>query len=353
VVLRQVVPKGLTQAALARIKNAKKGENLYEATEMTDLVNKSPILQIVTNTMGAFDPPTACQVGVTKISKPGDSFTALGYREKDMPYFGAQTHIDGYCTINPPQTVQQGNPDEIYMRYIASGPRGDLGKSPSVIGHNTVPLFQDPEMTLGLGSFTAFIGVCLNDQTVNGRGNFAVLKGAHHAVEAFFRKQKEAGTRMGPEGPGWPRLDYNAPNRCGLTYLPKAIHEQFLDETSEYTPDGRRWARPTPILMDEGDAILTVFNLPHAGTRNELGTESRKNIYFRIRAKKRQPRHVVNGVTDYPDRGPRGAWLEYEEGNNPWEKSKHAMCNMWEEWEGMSDVVASEQRKKDVLRSRL
>ncbi len=24
----------------------------------------------------------------------------------------------------------------------------------------------------------------------------------------------------------------------------------------------------------------------------------------------------------------------------PWERSKHAMCNMWSEWEGMQEVVA-------------
>ena len=27
-----------------------------------------------------------------------------------------------------------------------------------------------------------------------------------------------------------------------------------------------------------------------------------------------------------------------EEGNNPWEWSKHAMCNMWHEWDGMQEV---------------
>ena len=32
-----------------------------------------------------------------------------------------------------------------------------------------------------------------------------------------------------------------------------------------------------------------------------------------------------------------GEWLEFEEGNDPWERSKRAMCNMWDEWEGMED----------------
>ena len=38
-----------------------------------------------------------------------------------------------------------------------------------------------------------------------------------------------------------------------------------------------------------------------------------------------------------------GEWLEFEDGNNPWEKSKDAMCNMWDEWEGMTDVVREMQ----------
>ena len=34
-----------------------------------------------------------------------------------------------------------------------------------------------------------------------------------------------------------------------------------------------------------------------------------------------------------------GEWLEYEEGNTPWERSKHHLCNMWDEWEGMQHIV--------------
>ena len=38
-----------------------------------------------------------------------------------------------------------------------------------------VPLFEDPDMTLGLGSFTAFVIVPLNEQTREGCGQTAVL----------------------------------------------------------------------------------------------------------------------------------------------------------------------------------
>ena len=345
VVVRHAVSSELVEAALARIRIAKKGENLGPEKAMIDLVNASTITPILTEVMGTFDAPIACQVGVRKVSQPGEHFNNVGYRDKDMPYYGAETHMDGSITISAPQEVQEGTREEIYHRYFASGPKGDLGRSPDVMGHNMVPMFEDPEMTLGLGSFTSFVFVCLNDQTVEGCGQTALLRGAHHATERFFRMQRDINNHLGPEGPGWPRLDYDSPNRCGLVYLPEVVRDEFLDEDSESTPDGRRWPRPTQILMAPGDACITLYQIPHSGTRNEHGTESRKSIIFRIRNKKRQPDKLVNGVTDHPDRGQMGEWLEYEEGNNPWERSKYAMCNMWHEWDGMQEVVAEELAK--------
>ena len=345
VIVKKAVSDDLVQAALRRIKSAGKGENLWEAREMTDLVNASSVTPILHDVMGQFDPPSRCQVGVRKVSAPGDHFNQLGYREKVQPYFAAEPHVDGSMTIAIPQEVQEGTPEEIYDRYIASGPKGDLGRSPEVMGHNMVPMFEDPDMTLGLGSFTSFVFVCLNDQTVEGRGQTALLAGAHHAVEEFFQWQYETNGHVGVEGPGWPRLDHDVENRCGLVYLPQAVQDQFIDEHSETTPDGRRWPRPTQVLMEPGDACITVYQIPHSGTRNELGTESRKSIIFRIRNKKRQPNVVVSGVTDHPDRGQMGEWLEFEAGNDPWERSKYAMCHIWHEWDGMQEIVAEERAK--------
>ena len=51
------------------------------------------------------------------------------------------------------------------------------------------------------------------------------------------------------------------------------------------------------------------------------------------------------GVSDHPDRGQMGEWLDYEEGNDPWERSKLAMCNMWDEWEGLQEVIKEESSK--------
>ncbi|MDA0790866.1 MAG: hypothetical protein O2780_15580 [Proteobacteria bacterium] len=350
VVVKGAIAPDLVEAARRRIREAKQGEFIGGTEEMTNLINASSVTPILNEAMGKFDPPSLCQVGILKRRDPGDYFNNLGYRDRDFPYYGAESHMDGLCTIGVPQELQQGTPEEIYYRYIASGPKGDLGRSPDVMGHNFVPLFEDPEMTLGMGSFTAFVFACLSDQTEPGCGQTALIKGAHHATEQFFRWQRDQNNHLGPEGPGWPRLDHNAPNRCGLVYLPEMIREQFIDETSESTPDGRKWPRPTQILMEPGDACITLFNIPHSGTRNEHGKESRKNIIFRIRNKSRQPNHIANGVSDHPDRGQRGEWLEYEPGNDPWERSKHALCNIWEEWEGMQEVVAAGQAQAQAAR---
>ena len=339
IVLKGAVRGELVDRARERMKGATKGEDLGPSSEMTDLVNASDVTPVLREVMGEFDPPSRCQVGVIKKAEPADFFNSLGYRDRDQPYFGAQVHMDGLLTIQVPQELQSGSDQEIYDRYIASGPKGDLGRSADVMGHNMVPLFQDPEMTLGMGSFTAFVFVCLNDQMKPGSGQTVLLKGAHHVTEKFLNWQREQANTMGPEGPGWPRLNHDAPNRCGLVYLPDAVREEFIDGSSLATPDGIQWPEPTQVLMEAGDACIAVFHLPHSGSRNEFGTESRKNIIFRIRNKKRQPNHVATGLSDHPDRGQMGEWLNYESDNNPWERSKDALCDQWAEWQGMQDIV--------------
>ena len=55
-----------------------------------------------------------------------------------------------------------------------------------------------------------------------------------------------------------------------------------------------------------------------------------------------------HGITDHPDRGYHGEWLQYPEGVNPWERSKHLLCHPWEVWEGMQQVVADERAKANT-----
>ena len=352
IVIKNAVSQDLVDAGRARIAAAKKGESLFAAEELTNLVNKSTVTPILNDAMGQFDPPSMVHVGVTKQSAPADHFTPLGYKEKDLPYFGHGMHAEGLFTVAPPQERASGTKEEIYNRMISSGPRGNIGRTADVIGSNTDPLFQDPDMTLSVGSFTAFCIVALNDQMADGVGQTAVVPGGHRVLEAFYRWQHETSGKVGPEGPGWPRFDYNAPNGAGHVYLPDAVQEKLMamdPEAPECTPDGRAWPRPTPIKMEPGDCAITIFQMPHTGTRNEFGTESRKNMIFRIRNKSRQPDKVVTGVSDHPDRGMMGEWLDYESGNDPWSRSKQALTHMWEEWEGMQKVVAQEAPKLEKI----
>ena len=130
VILKNVVPQAMVEAAHARIESRQEGENLAKAQEMTDLVNATAVTPILNDAMGRFDPPIASQVAVIPKSQPGDRFNSVGYVDRDMPYYGAQTHVDGSITMPAPQEVQEGTPEEIYKRYFATGPKGDLGRSP-------------------------------------------------------------------------------------------------------------------------------------------------------------------------------------------------------------------------------
>ena len=167
------------------------------------------------------------------------------------------------------------------------------------MGANKTPFFQDPACTLALGSFTAFVGVALNDQTEFGRGNLCLLRGAHEEVEAFFRMQSAAGGKIGPEGPGWPRLTPRKDGGVALTPMPQSIRDKFTDGAQ--VTDGIVWPEPTPILLDEGDAVIALHACPHGGSINN-GADPRINIYFRLRHE-RPGGAAVLGDSDHPDRG--------------------------------------------------
>ena len=77
-------------------------------------------------------------------------------------------------------------------------------------------------------------------------------------MEKFYQMQQSLGGIVGPEGPGWPRLDFDAPNRCGFTFLPEMVREEFVDEHAEPSPDGRMWPQPTQCCMEEGDVVITM-----------------------------------------------------------------------------------------------
>ena len=114
-----------------------------------------------------------------------------GYEEQSQPYYSAMLHNDGQYTVLDPHKVYEGTYEEIYEEHIASTPipaGTPLGKGQvsttsggdekaNNLSANRIPLFMDPEQTLSLGVFTAFVAVPLNDQSVPGCGQIGVLPG--------------------------------------------------------------------------------------------------------------------------------------------------------------------------------
>ena len=345
-VLSEIIPEELVVSAQNRYKTASRTDDLTHETEFCDLVNRSPLTPIMRELMGDFDPVSATR-HIVRVAgqKPSDGYAASGYLEKDEPYYGVNLHLDGQAVFPTPQVPVEGEPDEIYAQYITGGRNGDVGKSPQNIGVNYAPLFHDPDMTNSLGSFTAFLFICLSDQSMPGGGQTNVLKGAHHASEEFFRWQYSQEKRLGIDGPGWPRLNHDVPNRCGYQFLPEKIMDQFSDETSATTPDGRRWPKPTPVYMRPGDATIAMYHIPHSGSRNENGNSSRKSPIFALVNKKRHPNHEVEGHSDHPDRHWDGGFYDFPDGNAQYERSKFAMLNMYHEWDGMQEIVAQERAR--------
>lgn len=303
---------------------------------MFNLVNKTDAKPILKDLIGDYDDPTASHPAIqVKNYKLCDNFTSSGFLEKDVPFNGSILHIDGILTIHLPNKVFKGKKYDIYKEFLSYGPKGYIGINPEVVGHNFVPLFQDPEMTLGIGSFTALVFFALTDQLESGYGQTAVLPGAHHDMMDFLNYQKDYNNHIGIEGEGWTRLDYAASNGCGINYLPEYIYKKYTDNSSFQTPNGKKWPEPKPVNLKKGDMCIMNYLLPHTRTNNINGIEDRINIFFRLRNKKRQPNIILSGVSDSPDRDFSGKWIKYENGNNPWERSKYAICNIWEEFDGI------------------
>ena len=147
-------------------------------------------------------------------------------------------------------------------------------------------MFNDPERTLNIGSFTAFVFVCLNVRCQHPTHSPEPLMaaerlarnssrrisrwrggGRRQCCRALTMRSSASSTcsvtrppacsapaaRAGAPNPPLPsiptrlaspiggacrrpRLDFECPNRCGLIYLPESVREQFLDADSESTP---------------------------------------------------------------------------------------------------------------------
>jgi hypothetical protein len=75
--------------------------------------------------------------------------------------------------------------------------------------------------TLTISGFSCLVGIAVSDQMNDGDGQVGLLKNAHHAIEKHFQSQRDAGGPLGPDGPGWERIDRNSPNAHGIRMYPQ------------------------------------------------------------------------------------------------------------------------------------
>ena len=335
VVLKQAVPTKVIERARQLIQDSLPEHTrrllvppeLATHEDVLALFNQSVAAPILRQTMGRFPDVISCQVAVT----PGHD--DLGG--------SPGTHVDGSWSgeipASPDQIDQERGRPLDAERYF--------GAHDDVRGANDGQLWIDPDRRISIGSYTALVGVALNDQLVPGNGQFAVLKGMHEEVEAHFRRQRDSGGVIGPEGLDWPRIMATPQGRTFCNGLPHPIR-QLAKERAKHIAPTEQWPWPelTPVCLQAGDVVIALHSCPHTPTPN-LGPNPRMNVYFRIR-KWRQgnphegSRRVGHGVSDHPDRGYFGQFLEYPDDYDPWQTSIDLLCDHWQEWEGMQHTLA-------------
>ena len=268
------------------------------------LFNDSPLKMIIEEVLGPVGAPRGCQLATRLPAAPGDHVNESGYVDRDTPFLGWHGHLDGLW--NGATRIHQ-NTD----RPMTSEEAETWNREPSTNGC----LKTHPDLGANIRSFAALVAVSLSDQTAEGSGNLGVLRGAHHEIERFFQHQRDAGGPLGPDGPNWKRIDQDVPNGCGLRHYPDVVRTAFTKGAAT-TPDGKLWPRPTLLRLAPGDAAIVLHAVPHSATR-VTRTEPRFMAYFRVTPLARPERNRMV----YPE----------------------ALCDIWREWPGMTDVVA-EQR---------
>jgi len=279
--------------------------------EFLDLFNGTDLAPLVAEALGPVAPAKYCQLPSRFPANPVDGVNEAGYPDRETPFHGWHGHLDGLW--NGATAVHQDvkRPMTAAERKAWHGEKSRNGCRKSF-----------PEHASNLMNFTLLVAVALSDQTEEGRGNVGVLKGAHHHIEAFFRRQRDAGGPLGPDGPDWQRVDTQAPNGAGLRHYPEAVRQAFAPDGAT-GKDGRFWPRPTLLRLAPGDAALVLHATPHGATR-VASSEPRFMAYFRVSP---LTRPAANKLV-HPD----------------------ALCDIWSEWPGMASIVA-EQRQQQALRS--
>ena len=335
VILRNAVPPDVVKRAKDLIQENPTRIVWGDNPAINGLYNESVLAELLDDVMGPHTRPINAQVAVTM---PGyaDAVTRVKLVDGKPPR-AVGAHVDGgWAGLCPVKASEIEAAGETLHTWGRDGDPTSMGPA------GGAPLWQDRERTLAIGSYTALAAVCLNDQMTPAKGQFGVRLGAHEAVEAFFRMQRERGGPVGGGGPEWPRLQA-APNDGAFAgIMPPGMVASYPDRTFE--DDRWPWPELTPALMGEGDAVVALHSLPHTATAN-LSDDPRMNVLFRIRRGRPENSHEGNpvvgwGVSDHPDRALSGAFLDYPDSYDPYRTSIDKLCDHWSEWQGMGEVLA-------------
>lgn len=325
VVLKQAVPREVTAHAKALIDQDPTRIVHGNNPAINGLYNDSVLRDLMLTEMGPHTAPVNAQVAVTL-----PNYSDAVVRRKVTSGAAPGAHVDGgwagLCPLKRSEILARGETLETWGLHGDPKWKGPAGGA---------PLWQDRERTVAIGSYTALVAVCLNDQRELGKGQFSVRRGAHEAVEAFFRMQRDQGGPIGGGGPNWPRLQAMGDDSAFAGIMPPKMVASYPDTRFEH----ERWPWPelTPVLMEEGDAAIALHALPHTATPN-LSGDPRMNVFFRIRrARPENPYEgdeiVGWGVTDHPDRALDCEFLDYPASYDPFKTSVERMCDHWSEWD--------------------
>ena len=332
VILKDAIPREITSAAKELINQDPTRIVHGDEPKINNLYNESPMRDIMLSVMGPHTAPINAQVAVTM-----PHFADAVVRRPASSVYRPQTHVDGgwagLCPVTKTEILANGETLETW---------GSEGDPKSMGPAGGAPLWQDRERTVAIGSYTALVGVCLNDQLKPAKGQFSVQRGAHEAVETFFQQQRAQGGPIGGGGPDWPRLQSMGEDQAFAGIMPPKMVASY--PATPFEMEGWPWPELTPVLMEEGDAVIALHALPHTATPN-LSDDPRMNVFFRIRRFREENPHEGNpqvgwGVSDHPDRQLSGEFLEYPSSYNPYQTSVDKMCDHWSEWDGMQDIVA-------------
>ena len=366
-IIKQAVPLELTRDARERVMGLRarggthefqRGFQYFATTPecqqgFVNMFEGSRLSECLRELIGPFSPIIACDAHNT----PGAEDN--GFVGGDQGEIG---HIDGMMA--PPPQYYPANIDDIVA----------LGKDPSdpVAMHrymdhldHTVPnpmgtpFYMDPERTLTIGDFTAFVGIAFSDQTEIGCGQTGVRRGFHHDMEQFFRMQRDEGGPIGYEGPGWPRVDPFSVTRgtphmgmpAALQQPPRSRHAGLVNIEGWRDSRGKPYTWITPVVLEEGDAFVALHGLPHAGTANH-SRNTRYSAFYRVRRFRPNnpfegdPRWL-HGTRDHNDRlgDASAATFDYES-YNPYQMTIEHLCDMWSEWDGMKETVEREREQQ-------